>query len=200
MDPVSIPKEVVVWKFGGKTGNLTAQHRYSTDNAGNGLNMFCKTNNGYLTYHKTDIGINLGYITSPKEHKIHFALPDGKDREILTGEKVALGIGGGDAFLRYAHRTSGINLEWASSPSFEWQIYGPTSEKGKKIPLDSFVAVLNERVEPAADFLVYLDRPIGADVGWTTSPNWKDKITGWITNEAFSALIGVLMGKAKTPA
>lgn len=189
----SIPEKVVVWIFGGKPGNLKSQNKYSTANAGNGYNMFCQTNTQFLTYLKTNVGINLGYTTNSAEHKIHFKLPDGKEREILTGEKVALGIGGGDAFLRYAHRTVGINLEWSADPSFEWRIYGPTSEKGKPIPTGYQVAILNEKVEPEADFLVYLDRPAGADVGWTTSPDWKGKLPDWLTKEAFSLLVKALL-------
>ena len=51
---------------------------------------------------------------------------------------------------------------------------------------------MNDKVEPTADFLVYLDRPIGGDVGWTTSPDWKGKITNWLTTEAFKKLVEVL--------
>ena len=192
MDIQNIPGKVLIWKLGGKAGNLKSQNRYSTDHTGNGYNMFCKTNSEYLTYKKTNVGINLGYTTNSGEHKIHFRLPDGQERDILTGEKVALGIGGGDAFLRYAHRTVGINLEWASNPAFEWRIYGATIDKGKPIPTESWVAIVNEKVEPEADFLVYLDRLAGADVGWTTSPDWKGKLVDWLTTEAFSELMKYL--------
>jgi hypothetical protein len=190
---IPISEKVVIWKFGGKPGTVKAQNQYSTAHSGNGYNMFCKVNNQFLTYKETNVGISIGYTTSPAEHKIHFKLPDDKERDILTGEPVAFGIGGGNAFLKYAHRTFGINLEWVSAPQFQWRIYGATSEKGKPIPTDSWVALVNEKVEPEADFLVYLDRPTGADVGWTTSPDWKGKAKDWLTKEAFHALIAVLL-------
>lgn len=192
MDIQNIPEKVRVWRFGGKTGNLKSQNRYSTSNGGNGYNMLCQTNGKFLTYQERDAGINLGYTTNAEEHKIHLRLPDGKERDILTGEKVALGIGGGDAFLRYAERTLGINLKWTSDPVFKWRIYGATGEKGKPIPTGSWVAIVNANVEPEADFLVYLDRPVGADIGWTTSPDWKGKLTNWMTKAAFTALVKYL--------
>jgi len=188
----TIPDKVLVWAFAGKSGNVKSQNKYSTDHSGNGYNMHCKTNNKFLSYEKTDVGINLGYTANGGEHKIHFKLPDGKEREILSGESVALGIGGGDAFLRYAHRTVGINLEWAGNPSFEWRIFGSTGEKGKPLPTGQVLAVMNDKVEPSADFLVYLDRPVGADVGWTTSPDWKGKLTDWLTTEGFNKLVAAL--------
>ena len=174
-----IPTDVVIWSFGGKKGNVKSQNSYSTAGSGNGYNLHCRANGQFLTYHKTNVGINLGYTSNAKERKIHLRLPDGKERALLAGEKVALGIGGGDAFLKYAHRTAGINLTWAASPSFEWRVYAPTVDKGQPIPTGSVVAIINEKVEPDADFMVYLDRPVGADVGWTTSTDWKGKITNW---------------------
>jgi len=188
----TIPDKVVVWAFDGRPGNLKSQNNYSTDHNGNGYNMHCQTNNQFLSYEKQSVGINLGYTNSAGEHKIHLRLPDGKDREILSGESVAFGIGGGDAFLKYAHRTIGINLDWAKNPVFEWRVYTRTGEKGKPLPIGEPVAVINDKVEPTADFLVYLDRPVGGDVGWTTSPDWKGKITDWLTTEGFQKLIQVL--------
>jgi hypothetical protein len=70
-----------------------------------GYYMFCRTNNNYLTWKKVPVGINLAFITDPGVKKTHLKLPDNQERDILTGEPFALGIGGGEAFLRYAHRT-----------------------------------------------------------------------------------------------
>jgi hypothetical protein len=167
---IPVPPAVLVWQFGGKTGNLTAQNTYTPNS---GYNMFCMSNGSYLTYGKQPAGINLDYTKNSAERKVHFRLPDGQQREIRTGEPVALGIGGGDEWLYYHHRTLGINLDWSNSPKFEWRIWGPTGESGKSIQQNTVLAVLNVNVEPTPDFLVYLDRHPGvADIGWTTSPNW----------------------------
>jgi len=40
---------------------------------------------------------------------------------------------------------------------------------------------------------VYLDRPVGADGEWATSPDWKGKLTDWLTKAAFSALMKVFL-------
>ena len=191
MDTQAILSKVRVWQFGGKAGNLRSQNRYSTDHGGNGYNMLCQTINKYLTYQRHDIGINLSFTTDASLRKTHFRLPDGAERDILTGEKVAVGIGGGDAFLQYARRTWGINLEWGADPVFEWRIYGPTGEKGLLISTGSWVAILNENVIPTPHFLVYLDHP-GANIGWTCSPDWKSKITDWVVDAAFKAAVTVL--------
>jgi hypothetical protein len=169
----SIPSEVVVWRFGGKTGNLKSQNTYVTNG---GYNLFCNTNKKYLTYGKEPIGINLVWANG-NDKKIHLRLPDNKEREILTGEPVALGIGGGEAFLHYGERTMGIDLNWEQNPFFEWYICGADAQKGKPISEGSFYAIVNSKVKPNPDFLVYLDRiPGQADVGWTTSPNWPGKV------------------------
>ena len=172
----TIPAEVLVWTFGCKPGKLRSQNQYSTANVGNGYSMHCRTNGQFLTYKDTNFGISLGYKTA-EECKTHFRLPDESEREILTGEKVALGIGGGRAFLYYAQRTVGINLDWSSLPKFEWLLFDETGEKVKPIPIGSLVAIINERVEPQADFLIHFDRTAGADVGWTSSPGQLENLT-----------------------
>jgi hypothetical protein len=166
---IPLPPAVLTWQFGGKPGNLTAQNSYTPNS---GYNMFCKTNRSYLTHERQALGINLGYTDDSRERKVHFRLPDGRQRAILTGEPVSFGIGGGDAFLYYKERTVGINLKWSGPPKPEWRIWGPTGEMGKPIPTGTLVALLNVNVKPTADFLVHLDRGPGVgDVGWTTSPN-----------------------------
>ena len=174
MTNLEIPEKVKIWKFGGKSGNIVSQNNYS-DNTG--YNLFCQSNNKYLTWKKVPLGINLDFISDAAVKKIHFRLPDGKQRAILSGESVAFGIGGGEAFLKYAHRTLGINLEWKQDPVYQWRVFGAGSQLGTPISTDSLVAIVNDKVEPAADFLIYFDRPRGmADVGWTTSPEFFNKI------------------------
>lgn len=148
--------------------NVASWNNY-TDN--NGAYLFCQTNEKYLTWKKVPIGINLDYIPDSNVFKTHFRLPDGSKRDILSGESVALGIGMGEAFLHYAHRTLGINLEWSESPVFEWRLFGGTP--GTPIAYDSPIAIVNDKVEPEADFLINFSRPpVMADIGWPTSPEF----------------------------
>ena len=170
-----IPEQVVVWRIGGKGGSVRSQDEYT---AHSGYNLLCRTNQQYLTYVKHSHGlggINLGYISNPAEKKVHFRLPDGREREVLTGEPVALGIGGSPSWLQYASQPVGINLKYNDKPLYEWYFYGPSGAKSEPIQTDSWIAIINERVRPEPDFLVYMDRP-GADVGWTTSPEFWDAV------------------------
>jgi hypothetical protein len=168
----TIPNEVLSWKFGGKSGNVCSQNSYETNT---GYSLQCVSNNEYLSWGKQNLGINLVFMSQETDKKIHFVLPDNQERAILTGEAVAFGIGGGDSFLAYAERSVGINLEWRSEPSYEWRLFDASGEKGKLVPTGAQIAMINVNVKPEADFMIYLERP-GADVGWTSSPGWIDRI------------------------
>lgn len=181
----AIPKEVVVWKIAGKSdGVLVAQNTYSNNR---GYFMYCRTNGKYLIWDKQPLGINLDWTRDATVTKTHFRLPDGKERAILTGEKFALGIGGGEAFLGYAHRASGINLNWFKDPVYEWSMFDSSGEVGREIrqvKRAGDVAIFNLKAEPP-DFLVYFDRlPGQADVGWTTSPEFWDKVLDTVKQKA----------------
>src|SRR5678816_699397 len=169
-----IPPEVAIWQLGGKPTAVKSQNSYATNS---GFTLYCSANKKYFTWGKEAVGINLVWAPTGADKKIHFRVPDGQERQILTGEPVAFGVGGGDAFLRYAHRTAGINLDWSKDPVFEWVFCGADGQKGVPIDGGHMYAMLNLRVEPDPDFFIYLDRVPGqADVGWTTSPNWPGKV------------------------
>lgn len=180
---MNIPDKVQVWRFAGKPGNLKTQNAYETNS---GYNLFCRSNEKYLTWEKQTLGVNLGYEGTGKERKIHLRTPDGKERQVMSGEQIAFGIGGDPAFLMYAERTVGINLEWSEKPLFEWRIYAHGGPLGVAIPTGSFVSIVNEKVKPNPDFLIYMDRP-GADVGWTTSPSFWDSLTAAAEKAAIQA-------------
>ena len=167
-----IPEIVKVWKLGAGKGKVSATNHY-TDN--HGANLFCTANNKYLTWKKMPVGINLDFITEASVKKVHFRLPDGKERPILSGERVAFGIGGGEAFLKYAKRDVGINLQWSKKAVYEWKLY--SGSPGSPIMFGAPLAIVNVNVKPSADFFIYLDRPPGlADVGWVSSPDTFNKI------------------------
>jgi hypothetical protein len=189
---MEIPKEVVIWSFGGKNGNVKSQNRYT---ANSGYNLYCSANKEYLTYGKEPMGINIVWAGSGTDKKIHFVLPDKKEREIHTGELVAFGLGGGDAFLYYSHRSLGINLKWSNAPVFEWKIVAADGRKGVPVSEGGTYALVNVKVSPDPDFFIYLDRVPGqADIGWTTSPNWPGKILGNISKyKSAAAFVAALI-------
>lgn len=184
MSELQIPEELKIWKLGPGSGTLTSWNNYTHNN---GAHLFCKANGKFLTWEKVPIGINLAFTSDPKICKTHFRLPDGKERAILSGEPVALGIGGGEAFLRYAHRTAGVNLDWSAKPVCEWRLFG--GQPGTPITFDSFIAIVNDKVEPTPDFLIHFNRPPGmADIGWTTSPGFWDNVGDLVKQGAQLAL------------
>jgi hypothetical protein len=167
-----IPEIVKLWKIGGGSGKVSAINHY-TDNHGH--NLFCTKNSKYLSWKKMPLGINLDFISDAAVKKVHFKLPDGKERPILSGEPVAFGIGGGEAFLQYADRDVGVNLKWNAKPVFEWKLYSGSA--GSPITYGAPLAIANIKVKPSADFLIYFDRPAGmADIGWTTSPQFWNTV------------------------
>jgi hypothetical protein len=178
---MEIPPAVVVWTFGNLPGNLTSVNNYQNNQ---GYSFKCEKNAKYLIWEKGQVSINLNFSDQPQT-KVHFHLPDKSEREILTGEPISLGIGGGESFLYYGHQTFGINLKWSTDPKDEWRIFGADGVAGQKIPTGSPVALINTKVDPQADFMIPMDRhtPRVVDIGWTSSPDWvKD-----VTNKAISA-------------
>jgi hypothetical protein len=174
MANIEVPASVRVWKIGQAAANVRATNNYQNNQ---GYTLFCQSNSRYLTWKKVPLGINLAFIDDATVRKTHFRLPDGRERDILSGESVAFGIGGGEAFLRYAHRDVGINLKWSQAPVYEWRIFGANNQTGTPIPQNSLVAIVNDKVEPAPDFFIHFGRPPGmADVGWTTSPGVWDSV------------------------
>ena len=169
---MDIPDKVMQWKFGNAAGNLQSTAKYVNDK---GLSLYSVVHKQYLNWHKETLGINLGF-TGQTQTKWHLHVPDGKKRDILCGEPIALANGGGDPYLNYHHRTVGINLDWAAKGDPQWRIFAKGVEVGKPIPIGATCAIHNEKVEPDPDFLVHFERP-GGDIGWTTSPHWYDGLT-----------------------
>ena len=173
---MKIPKEVLVWKFGNVTNKLKSNNNYENNQ---GYNLTCATNKQYLIWKKGMLSINLQY-SSEVQNKYHFQVPDNKQREILTGEPVAMAIGMGEAFLYYGKQRFGINLKWSTTPLYQWRIYTASGEKNEKIRAGTVCALVNVEVDPDPDFLVFLEKhvPKVIDLGWTTSPTWSQSYLG----------------------
>ena len=167
---MKIPDEVLLWKFGNGSGNLRSNNHYQNNQ---GYNLYCKQNKQYLIWDTGQLSINLAFSSSV-QNKYHFQLPDNKERDILTGEPVSFANGMGESFFRYGSQRIGINLKWTSEPLAQWRIFDATGELGKPIAVGGYYAMVNVNVDPAPDFLVYLNKhiPKVVDIGWTTSPSW----------------------------
>ena len=97
-----------------------------------------------------------------------------------------MAIGMGEAFLRYGKQRFGINLKWVSEPLDEWRIFDASGEMGRPISSDSYYALINVKVDPKPDFLVYLDKhmPKVINLGWTSSPTWIESYEGVLKTAA----------------
>ena len=163
---IEVPEGVKVWQIGVDSANVQSWNNFQRNQ---GYRLFCRTNNKFLINTPQAMGINLGF--GEGQNELHFRLPDGAERDILSGESVALGIGLGKAFLCYSHRSIGINLDW-SDACFQWRIFGPGG-LGTPIPEDTPVAILNDKVLPNPDFLIPFDQGPGTGaIGWTSSPGF----------------------------
>jgi hypothetical protein len=167
---ITVPPEVVVWTLNGRSGPITTQNNYSTNQ---GYNLFCETNREYVTWGKRTHGINMVWTSDPNLRKIHFRRQVGEG-EIRTGDVLAFGLGGDPAFLYYKKRPVGVNLDWSSSPRFEWKIISSSGNSGEMLQPGQKMAIFNMNADPP-DFLVYHERPLGINIGWTTSPNWRQR-------------------------
>jgi hypothetical protein len=196
MASIVVPDAVKVWKIGdNQAANVRSMNNY-TANTPNGYNLFCTMNKMYATYVKDNnpLAVNLGFVARG-DRKTHFRLPDGQERDILSGELVALGIGGKPSFLAYEHQKVSINLAYKNNPVYEWRIFGAGNELGTPIRQNTQVALVNDKVEPHPDFLIHLKRP-GPDFGWTSSPSVWGVIFDWalkagvdLAIKAISALV-----------
>jgi hypothetical protein len=188
---IDVPAEVVVWTFGGLAGNLRSENNYENNQ---GYSLHCETNGEYLIWEKDQLSVNLGFDSKPQT-KVHFHLPDGTEREILSGELVAFGIGGGDAYLYYGQQRFGINLKWSKKPLYQWRILRADGQLDAPISVGTQCTLYNEKVDPDPDFLIHLEKhaPRVVDLGWTSSPDWiMDGLKG-AARVAIEALV-----KAKT--
>jgi hypothetical protein len=126
----------------------------------------------FLQYEEQDFGINLGWTddaepaTGLRVARWFFTAPAGVT-SVRYGDKIALANGGGKSFVHYAERTWGINLDWSSSPVFEWQLLG--RPKGTPVSRGEYLAIYNLKTQ---HFWMYFDRNVGGDIGWDDSKRW----------------------------
>jgi hypothetical protein len=134
----------------------------------------------YLQWESQTFGINLGWTddaspaTAARVSRWFFTRSD-TTHAIKYGDKLALGNGGSPSYIRYAERTWGINLEWSSSPVYEWKILG--GKKGTAVRAGDAVSIYNTKTKQP---LIYFDRTVGGDIGWPNSETWGDQIYDYV--------------------
>jgi hypothetical protein len=153
----------------------------------------------FLQHEHQTWGINLGWTdnaetaTGRKVARWFFTRRSGVSGPVTYGEPLALANGGDPSFLRYKHRDVGINLDWSSEPVFEWKVLGGKS--GQPMRTADNVAIYNSKVEgegSLGECLVYFNRPLGANIGWPSSPSWSDQLPGPLKDLVGDALTAAL--------
>jgi len=135
----------------------------------------------YLQHEEQKFGVNLGWTddatnqTGQHVARWFFTKKNGKQEPILYGETIALANGGEPSFLKFEHRTVGINLGWSDLPSFEWMLLG--GKIGTPVSTQDWLAIYNSKSE-GGECMIYFDRTVGGDIGWPSSSTWTDQLKG----------------------
>jgi hypothetical protein len=112
-----------------------------------------RRNDGILGYQSRYLGINLGWVSRNGPGNWTFSRANASDMQpIREGEAVALRNATG-GYVYYGQRTWGINLNWSTTPRYEWTV----SKQG------GLFALHNEAIH---DFVVYGRRAIGVNLCW----------------------------------
>lgn len=157
----------------------------------------------FLQYERQTFGINLGWTdtadpaTARRVARWFLARPGGGITQLKYGESVALGNGKDPSFLRYEHRTVGINLSWSKSPVFEWKLLGGAA--GTPISCGDRLAIHNAKAGSAdvPGVLIHFARTVGGHIGWPDSKTWWDQAKTKLPGMAASVLTALVMAKLK---
>jgi hypothetical protein len=137
----------------------------------------------FLQHEEQTWGINLGWTddaepsTAVKVRRWFFARSGDGQGPVRYGETVALANGKDPSFIRNAHRTVGVDLDWSDTPVYEWKILG--GEPGTEVKTDDTVALYNVH---AGECLIHFDRTRGGDIGWPSSETWGQQIEDYVVN------------------
>ena len=131
----------------------------------------------FLQHEEQSFGINLGWTddaepaTAAKVRRWFFKRSGDTQGRLHYGETIALGNGQKPSFIRNAHRTVGIDLEWSETPVYEWKLLG--GAVGDEVKTDQWLAIYNVK---AGECLIYFDRTRGGDIGWPSSKTWGEQL------------------------
>jgi hypothetical protein len=131
----------------------------------------------FLQWEEQTFGINLDWTsdaepaTAVRVSRWFFTRPTDDSSPIRYGQSVALGYGISPSYIHYVERTLGINLDWSSTPRFDWKLLG--GKIGEEVRSGDWLALYNQT---AQDCLIYFDRTVGADIGWPGSETWTQEI------------------------
>jgi hypothetical protein len=115
--------------------------------------------------------------------------------QLRYGEPIAVGYGTDPSFLRYEHRTIGINLGWVRNPVFEWKLLGGVA--GRPVNRGDRLAIHNAKAgsTQVPGVLIYFDRTFGGNIGWPDSQTWWDQAKDMLPGLARDVVTKLVMAK-----
>ena len=116
--------------------------------------------NKSLRFGERENGIELVWDNATDLGNVRVQRQSGGASAIAYATPVALRFDTG-GYLRYANRSTGINLDWSATPRFEWEITG--GPPGTPVRLNRPAALLNTT---HGDHLIYDERPEGINLRW----------------------------------
>jgi hypothetical protein len=174
------PENLKQWSFGSGTFAPKGQAMQQKDGwegpSERNYTLKSRDPKKFLQYEEQSVGINLGWTddaepsTADKVRRWFLNRPGSSGNPITYGEPLALGYGKSPSYIAYARRDIGINLDWFSSPKFEWRLMGGTP--GSVVKTGDYLGIYNDTSE---EFLIYFNRTAGGDIGWPSSQTWWDQ-------------------------
>ena len=139
--------------FGG-VGAVQAGITYSLQN---------KSIPNVVKYGSREYGVNLiwGPTNIRQEGDVRFE-PQVGTGSIKQGQTIAIFVAKG-GYLFYKKRTYGINLEYARTPQYEWELRPNPLEPRDAVGLKQTIGLYNTVVR---DYVVYCRREYGINLGW----------------------------------
>jgi hypothetical protein len=142
---------IAQWSFTGSGAEFVPSARVTLRNT---------KENKSLRFGERENGIELVWDNAATLGNVRVERQSGGASAIAYATPVALRFDTG-GYLRYANRSTGINLDWSATPRFEWEITG--GPPGTPVRLNRPAALLNST---HGDHLIYDERPEGINLRW----------------------------------
>jgi hypothetical protein len=121
--------------------------------------------NEHLRWKDGMTGIDLGYTEEEAQRWIVSRCVESTE-PIKYGDTIAMGFGTQPTWVNHEGQTFGPNLEFQSTPSCEWRIFGGAI--GTAVKTNERIALFNERY---GECVVHFDRAVGANIGPASAEN-----------------------------
>ncbi|HMG66205.1 MAG TPA: hypothetical protein VK588_00920, partial [Chitinophagaceae bacterium] len=125
--------------------------------------------NSYLAYYSRNRGISLAFDVHQANVNINLVKQDNGSGPIKYEERFAIHVAGG-GYLKYQQSIWGINLDYSTTPVFEWKFrdnsFGP--QQPKNVNSHDILSLFNTYNE---GYMLYGERDYGPNLNWSDKPS-----------------------------